>query len=92
MTKLKITKKKNPKLHETTDEMKGKLTYWGQESQKNTKTRKTQVGIHYLGPTKEKHKNTQNTKNTLGHILPYNEPHMLTLPFDKFKTLTFVKL
>ena len=27
MTKLKITKKKNPKLHETTDEMKGKLTY-----------------------------------------------------------------
>ena len=25
---------------------------------------------------KKKHKNTQNTKNTLGHILPYNEPHM----------------
>ena len=50
MTKFKITKKNNPKPHDTTDEVKGKLSYWGRKSQENTKTHKTLVGIHYLGP------------------------------------------
>ena len=82
MTKLKIAKKKNPKPHDTTNEVKSKLRYWRQKSQENTKTRKTQAGTHNLGPNIEKHKNTQNTENTFGHSQPHNEPHMQFVPFS----------
>ena len=64
--------------------MKGKLSYWGRKSQENTKTRKTLVGIHYLGPKIEKHKNTQNTNNTFGHSRPYNEPYLYPFPHSKW--------
>ena len=64
--------------------MKGKLSYWGRKSQENTKTRKTLVGIHYLGPNIEKHKNTQNTNNTFGHSRTYNEPHMFLSSINPF--------
>ena len=65
MTKLEITKKK--KINSATEDEKARKT------QKHVKTL---VGIHYLGPNIEKHKNTQNTNNTFGHSRAHNEPHM----------------
>ena len=76
---------KNTKTHKTHDKIENnKATrYHGRKCKKNTKTRKTQAGTHYLGPNIEKHKNTQNTENTFGHSQPHNEPHMQILALFK---------